>query len=178
MKMERRPINLDGDEYPRQGRWFPYLDKFSCESSWLNSGEVLDALDPLILDSRKERFKNVVRHRSYSVCLVVEGLSDFGNVSAAFRSADALGFQSVHVVSCDASKRCKNDWGEIVFEYICLFPLIFPVENCLVLEYRQLLLVHCAGGISLVYIVCFNFFVQWSTWIQSISQFAYLVLYD
>ncbi|KAG6588498.1 hypothetical protein SDJN03_17063, partial [Cucurbita argyrosperma subsp. sororia] len=109
MKMERRPINLDGDEYPRQGRWFPYLDKFSCESSWLNSGEVLDALDPLILDSRKERFKNVVRHRSYSVCLVVEGLSDFGNVSAAFRSADALGFQSVHVVSCDASKRYREN---------------------------------------------------------------------
>ncbi|CAK9322699.1 unnamed protein product [Citrullus colocynthis] len=109
MKMERKPIELDGAEYPRKRRWFPYLDKFSCGSSWLNSGEILEALDPLILDSRKERFKNVVRNRSYSVCLVVEGLSDFGNVSAAFRSADALGFQSVHVVSCDASKRYREN---------------------------------------------------------------------
>uniref|UniRef100_A0A9I9CXE5 tRNA/rRNA methyltransferase SpoU type domain-containing protein n=1 Tax=Cucumis melo TaxID=3656 RepID=A0A9I9CXE5_CUCME len=111
MKMERRPVELDGAEYPHKGRWFPYLDKYSFGSSWLNSGEILEALDSLILDTRKERFKNVVRNRSYSVCLVVEGLSDFGNVSAAFRSADALGFQSVHVVSCDASKRCNNHGG-------------------------------------------------------------------
>ncbi|XP_022144552.1 uncharacterized protein LOC111014206 [Momordica charantia] len=110
MKMERRPLDLaTGVDSSRKGRWFPYLDKFSCGSSWLNSGEVLEALDGLILDSRKERFKNVVRNRSYSVCLVVEGLSDFGNVSAAFRSADALGFQSVHVVSCDASKRYREN---------------------------------------------------------------------
>jgi tRNA G18 (ribose-2'-O)-methylase SpoU len=40
---------------------------------------------------------------------VVEGLSDFGNVSAAFRSADALGVQSVHVISCDSSKRCRGE---------------------------------------------------------------------
>lgn len=126
MKMERRPLDLaTGVDSSRKGRWFPYLDKFSCGSSWLNSGEVLEALDGLILDSRKERFKNVVRNRSYSVCLVVEGLSDFGNVSAAFRSADALGFQSVHVVSCDASKRCNEHGGEIVFDYIFLF-LSFP----------------------------------------------------
>uniref|UniRef100_A0A0A0LC15 tRNA/rRNA methyltransferase SpoU type domain-containing protein n=2 Tax=Cucumis sativus TaxID=3659 RepID=A0A0A0LC15_CUCSA len=109
MKMERRSVELDGAEYPHKGRWFPYLDKYSCGSSWLNSGEILEALDSLILDSRKERFKNVVRNRSYSVCLVVEGLTDFGNVSAAFRSADALGFQSVHVVSCDASKRYREN---------------------------------------------------------------------
>lgn len=121
MKMERRPVELDGAEYPHKGRWFPYLDKYSFGSSWLNSGEILEALDSLILDTRKERFKNVVRNRSYSVCLVVEGLSDFGNVSAAFRSADALGFQSVHVVSCDASKRCNNHGGEIVFECIWFF---------------------------------------------------------
>lgn len=43
------------------------------------------------------------------MCLVVEGLCDFGNVSAAFRSADALGFQSVHVVSCDSSKRYREN---------------------------------------------------------------------
>ncbi|RLN34618.1 hypothetical protein C2845_PM03G28140 [Panicum miliaceum] len=50
-----------------------------------------------------------VDNRSYVVCLVVEGLSDFGNVSAAFRSADALGVQSVHVISCDSSSgRCRG----------------------------------------------------------------------
>lgn len=104
MKMERRPAIGDPG-----GRWFPYLDRFRCGASHLSSGEVLEALDPLIMDVRKERFRSAVRNRSYSVCLVVEGLCDFGNVSAAFRSADALGFQSVHVVSCDSSKRYREN---------------------------------------------------------------------
>ena len=110
MKMERRPIDFDLQKQSGRGGggWFPYLDRFKCGDSYLSSGEVLEALDPHIMESRKERFSNVVRNRSYSVCLVVEGLTDFGNVSAAFRSADALGFQSVHVVSCDSSKRCND----------------------------------------------------------------------
>lgn len=112
MKMERWPSVSDGESPPvrqRSGKWFPYLDRFKCGGgSYLSSGELLEALGPHILETRKERFRNAVKNRTYSVCLVVEGLSDFGNVSAAFRSADALGFQSVHVVSCDSSKRCIN----------------------------------------------------------------------
>ncbi|XP_068303327.1 uncharacterized protein [Pyrus communis] len=105
MKMERRHESA----HQIGGRWFPYLDKFSCgEGAVLNSGEVLEAVDPYIMDVRKEKFRKVVKNRSYGVCLVVEGLGDFGNVSAAFRSADALGFQSVHVVSCD-SKRYRDN---------------------------------------------------------------------
>ncbi|KAK6928139.1 tRNA/rRNA methyltransferase, SpoU type [Dillenia turbinata] len=104
MKMERRS-NFSNTEK----KWFPYLNKFKCGNDYLNSSEILEALDPYILDLRKERFRNAVRNRSYSVCLVVEGLSDFGNVSAAFRSADALGVQSVHVVSCDSSKRYREN---------------------------------------------------------------------
>lgn len=107
MKLERRPLLLSQPQQRGGGRWFPYLDKFNCGGAYLNSGEILEALDPYIMDVRKERFRNVVRNRSYSVCLVVEGLGDFGNVSAVFRSADALGIQSVHVLSCDASKRCN-----------------------------------------------------------------------
>ncbi|XP_015879800.3 uncharacterized protein LOC107415901 [Ziziphus jujuba] len=109
MKMERR--RLGEERQSASGKWFPYLDRYKCggSSSYLSSEELLEALDSHILDARKQRFKDVVRNRSYSVCLVVEGLSDFGNVSAAFRSADALGFQSVHVVSCDSSKRYREN---------------------------------------------------------------------
>ncbi|KAK6155046.1 hypothetical protein DH2020_009294 [Rehmannia glutinosa] len=110
MKMERR-LGNDNEfkDDKRVERWFPYLDKCKAGDSYLNSCEVLEAMDPYIMDSRKERFRNAVNNRSYSVCLVVEGLSDFGNVSAAFRSADALGIQSVHVVSFDSSKRYKDN---------------------------------------------------------------------
>ncbi|GJR58156.1 tRNA (guanosine(18)-2'-O)-methyltransferase [Tanacetum coccineum] len=102
MKMERRT------EAEASSRWFPYLDRFKAGSEFLSSEEVLDAVDSSLMDLRKDRFRNVVENRTYSVCLVVEGLSDAGNVSAVFRSADALGFQSVHVVSLDSNKRYRE----------------------------------------------------------------------
>lgn len=101
MKMERR---MEAGTK----RWFPYLDKFKAGSEFLSSEEVLEAVDSSLMDLRKERFRNVVENRTYSICLVVEGLSDAGNVSAVFRSADALGFQSVHVVSLDSNKRYRE----------------------------------------------------------------------
>ncbi|KAI7736941.1 hypothetical protein M8C21_019204, partial [Ambrosia artemisiifolia] len=103
MKMERRLI-ID----PHSNSRFPYLDKFKTGDTFLTSREVLDAVEPSLMELRKERFRNVVNNRTYSVCLVVEGLSDAGNVSAVFRSADALGFQSVHVVSLDSRKRYRE----------------------------------------------------------------------
>ncbi|KAJ1423491.1 Guanylate-binding protein, N-terminal [Sesbania bispinosa] len=104
MKMERKPLI-----HEPQTRWFPYLDRFRCGNGCvLTSANIIEAVAPCISESRKQRFGNAVRNRSYSVCLVVEGLCDFGNVSAAFRSADALGVQSVHVVSSDANKRASR----------------------------------------------------------------------
>ncbi|XP_004491861.1 uncharacterized protein [Cicer arietinum] len=105
MKMERKPLL-----HEPQVRWFPYLNSFRCGNGYeVTSSEVIEAVSPCISETRKHRFGNAVRNRSYSVCLVVEGLCDFGNVSATFRSADALGVQSVHVVSCDANKRYKDN---------------------------------------------------------------------
>ncbi|XP_047311335.1 uncharacterized protein LOC124914771 [Impatiens glandulifera] len=109
MKMERRVGLPYNGQFDQSKRWFPYLDKFRSGDSFLTSAEVLEALDPHIMETRKERFRRVAKNRSYSVCLVIEGLTDFGNVSAAFRSADALGFQSVHVISCDSSKRYRDN---------------------------------------------------------------------
>ncbi|KAL0921805.1 hypothetical protein M5K25_008914 [Dendrobium thyrsiflorum] len=104
MKMERR-----SEPEEASGRWFPYLDLCRVGSASLTSREVIKVLEPYILDARKERMKRVVNNRSYSVSLVVEGLADFGNVSAAFRSADALGIQSVHAISSDNRKRYKDN---------------------------------------------------------------------
>lgn len=105
MKMERRSES-EGDAAWR--RWFPYRDVFRSGSMALGSREVIEALDPYMLDARKNRIQRTIENRSYSLCLVVEGLTDFGNVSAAFRSADALGIQSVHVISQGSSKRCNH----------------------------------------------------------------------
>ncbi|KAM0999560.1 hypothetical protein ACFX2B_006225 [Malus domestica] len=108
MKMERRHESA----HQIGGQWFPHLDKFSYgEGAFLNSSEVLEAMDSYIMYVRKEKFRKMVKNRSYGVRMVVKGLEDFGNVLAAFRSKDALGFQSVHVVSCK-SKRCNDISGE------------------------------------------------------------------
>ncbi|KAK1307308.1 hypothetical protein QJS10_CPA10g02041 [Acorus calamus] len=108
MKMERRPETLNPGR-----RWFPYLDEFRPDGVHggvrLSSSELIEAIGPYMMDSRKERMRRAIDKRSYSVCLVVEGLSDVGNVSAAFRSADALGIQSVHVISQDCKKRYKDN---------------------------------------------------------------------
>lgn len=87
-------------------RWFPYLDEFKAGEIQLKSSNILEALD-FIDKERREAFQNVVKNRTYSVCLVLEGLSDLKNVSAAIRSADGFGFQSVHVISGDNLKRYK-----------------------------------------------------------------------
>uniref|UniRef100_A0A0E0LKL0 tRNA/rRNA methyltransferase SpoU type domain-containing protein n=1 Tax=Oryza punctata TaxID=4537 RepID=A0A0E0LKL0_ORYPU len=110
MKLQRR---ADGDFPGGAGagwRWFPYLDAFRAAGGVeLSSREVVEVLEPHIMEARRGRIRRAVENRSYSVCLVVEGLSDFGNVSAAFRSADALGVQSVHVISCDDNKRYRDN---------------------------------------------------------------------
>ncbi|KAK1424481.1 hypothetical protein QVD17_19811 [Tagetes erecta] len=79
---------------------------FKAGSRFLSSRDVSYAIEPLLMELRKERFRNVVNNWTYSVCSVVEGLLDVGNVSVVFFSADALGFHSAQVVSLDNNKRC------------------------------------------------------------------------
>lgn len=109
-KMERKfswsQTSVDDAEQLRNVNLFPYLDAYKVGESSITSSDVLEALDPYIMETRKDRFCNAVKNRTYSVCLVIEGLNDVGNASAIFRSADALGFQCVHVIAFGCSKRC------------------------------------------------------------------------
>eukprot|EP00246_Nothoceros_aenigmaticus_P017772 TRINITY_DN8911_c0_g1_i2.p1 TRINITY_DN8911_c0_g1~~TRINITY_DN8911_c0_g1_i2.p1 ORF type:complete len:338 (-),score=45.05 TRINITY_DN8911_c0_g1_i2:532-1545(-) len=95
----------------RRKKWFPYLDEFkvNAESPALTSKMILEMLDPFLVDGRKQRIQSVVANRTYTVCPVVEGLLDPGNVAAVFRSADALGYQSVHVISNRDNKRYRKN---------------------------------------------------------------------
>lgn len=86
-------------------QWFPYDDCFKVDEKTLSSSNVMSILSPYVADERKKKFKEVIANRTYSVCIAVEGLLELGNISAVFRSADALGFQSVHVISNDTKKK-------------------------------------------------------------------------
>ncbi|KAH8960529.1 hypothetical protein BDL97_06G138800 [Sphagnum fallax] len=102
----------DGEDLliQKQQQWFPYEDSFKLnDETTLTSADVTRMLAPFLVDGRKQRIEEVVANRTYSVCPVVEGLLDLGNVSVVFRSADALGFRSVHVISNVSNRRYKKN---------------------------------------------------------------------
>jgi len=64
----------------------------------LTADEVLDLVGARLTDNRRERIAEVVAERTYHICTVLDGIYDRGNTSAVIRTAEALGYQSMHVV--------------------------------------------------------------------------------
>lgn len=77
---------------------FPHTDTITIGAQTLSAAEVIDRLGPYLSEARRAKIDAVLADRTYSVAPVLEGLYDRGNVSAVLRSAEALGYQSVHVV--------------------------------------------------------------------------------
>jgi tRNA G18 (ribose-2'-O)-methylase SpoU len=97
---ENNSVKSGNDLNRSRKRWFPHLDAFQVtEGTTVSSVTVMGLLDPFLSEERRQRMETVVDNRTYSVPIVVEGLSDLGNISAVCRTADALGFQSYHVIA-------------------------------------------------------------------------------
>ena len=75
--------------------------KLLLDGCVLDPSRVIEVLGPLLSEERRVRIGEVVAGRTYNVATVVEGVINTGNVSAVMRSAEALGFQSFHVISGD-----------------------------------------------------------------------------
>lgn len=71
---------------------------FYIKSQIFEPQVVLERLNPYLTDARKKRIADVVSKRTYDVVPVLDGLYDKGNVSAAMRSAEAMGLQEFHVI--------------------------------------------------------------------------------
>ncbi len=82
-------------------------DPFRFGDTRLSPKRVVDLLQPHMTERRLRRIRSVVAERTRSVVPVVEGLVNTGNVSAVMRSAEALGYQDVHVVKGD-NERYKH----------------------------------------------------------------------
>ena len=80
---------------------------FSLADRTWSPDEIIRHLDPFVTDRRRERIREVVDERTRTVVPVVEGLYNMGNVSAVMRSAEALGYQSLHVI--EGEKRFSNE---------------------------------------------------------------------
>ena len=63
---------------------------------------VCRALDALVSEERRRRIEEVLDGRTRTVTPVVEGTVNMGNVSAVMRTAEALGFQELHLVTGEA----------------------------------------------------------------------------
>ncbi len=81
-------------------------DPFVVGTEQFSPEEVVKILRPFILPRRCERIETILAQRTYTVTPVVEGIYDRGNVNAVLRSAEGLGYQSVHII--DSSQRYKE----------------------------------------------------------------------
>jgi tRNA (guanosine-2'-O-)-methyltransferase len=68
--------------------------------------QIQSMLAPHITPERQAGIQKVISERCGSVMPVLEGLYDRGNASAVLRSAEALGYQEVHLI--ESSKKFKN----------------------------------------------------------------------
>lgn len=83
--------------------WFSYGDAI------LDPGTLTALLEPHVTDERKAAIEAVLDQRTENVCIVLEGLVDYGNVSAVMRSVEGFGIQRVHTVDTAAKyKRSKR----------------------------------------------------------------------
>jgi len=82
-------------------------DPFTFGDVRLAPDRVIALLRPHMTDRRLRRIREVATERTRSVVPVIEGLVNTGNVSAVMRSAEALGYQDVHVVKGD-NERYKH----------------------------------------------------------------------
>ncbi|HQH67547.1 MAG TPA: RNA methyltransferase [Candidatus Hydrogenedentes bacterium] len=76
----------------------PQTEPFRIRGEPFSASEILCVLEEYISEERKQRIREVVAQRTYSVVPVLEGLYDFGNVNAVLRSAEAMGCQAAHVI--------------------------------------------------------------------------------
>ncbi len=83
-----------------------HREPFNIRGTLFSAKEILERLGPLLTEERRARIDEVIAGRTYTIVPVVEGLYDRGNVSAVIRSAEALGYQALHVV--DTSEKYKE----------------------------------------------------------------------
>lgn len=76
----------------------PHSEPIDVGNWEFGAEKLADMLGPFLTEERRDKIDKVLRERTYHVCTVLDGIYDRGNVSAVIRSAEALGYQSMHVI--------------------------------------------------------------------------------
>jgi tRNA (guanosine-2'-O-)-methyltransferase len=85
---------------------FPYSGEYEVAGQRLSAAQVIALLGGYITEPRRDTIDRVVRGRTWTVTVVFESPYDRGNVSAVMRSAEGLGYGSLHVI--ETNKRFKQ----------------------------------------------------------------------
>ncbi len=67
----------------------------ACGGSEYTAETIIEALEPLVSEARRERMQTVLSHRIEGIALGVEDLANTYNGAACIRSAEALGVQDI-----------------------------------------------------------------------------------
>jgi tRNA (guanosine-2'-O-)-methyltransferase len=87
---------------------FPHQGPITAPDLRLTPEQVIKLLEPLLTPERVAKIRRVISHRTYSVVPVLENIYDRGNTSAVMRTAEALGYQSVHVIETGERFKAAN----------------------------------------------------------------------
>lgn len=86
----------------------PYEEPLEIGEHRVMADELIEILGEFLTDERKAAIAEVLEHRTYRVATVLDGIYDRGNASAVFRTAEALGYQSMHVVESEEGFKEAN----------------------------------------------------------------------
>lgn len=81
---------------------------FEYDGRRLDREGVIAWMEPMYTERRLEKIKQVIKNRTRTVAVGLEGLYDRGNVSAVMRSAEALGFFDIHIVETQEKFKAAN----------------------------------------------------------------------
>ena len=84
----------------------PYEEPFVIGNVPFSASEIISVLTPYLTTDRIQKINSTITNRTYNITPVMEGLYDRGNVAAVMRSAEALGYQSLHII--ETSKKFKQ----------------------------------------------------------------------
>lgn len=90
--------------------------------------KVIQTLQQFISEERIRRITNVVKGRTRSIVPVIDGLVNTGNISAVLRSAEALGYQEIHVIVRDQIFKQSERASQGAEKWLDIYPWTKPVD--------------------------------------------------
>lgn len=88
---------------------FPFLDSLEVEQGLKVPAKIInEVITPLLTNERREKINRVVDGRCQSVAVILEDIYDRGNASAVMRTAEALGFLSIHMIETGEKFKAAN----------------------------------------------------------------------